>query len=77
MKDNCTLWFEGNWGHCCEAHDFHYSAMSTISRYEADKHLYKCVKQKSRPIAILMFIGVRLFGYNNYDKGLQYDTKSI
>jgi len=69
VKDYCTAWFEGNWGHCCQAHDFHYSTMSTVSRFQADKYLYQCVKQKSKPIAILMFLGVRVLGWYRFDRG--------
>jgi len=69
-KDHCTASPEGNWGHCCEAHDFHYSKMSTVTRLQADIYLYECIKQRSIIVATIYFIGVRLFGWTKYDKGL-------
>lgn len=63
--DGCTCWFDGNWKHCCDFHDRRY-ANQRLTRYQADKLLYRCVAKKSKPMALIMFIGVRLFGWIRY-----------
>ena len=65
-KDYCTLWFEGNWKVCCKRHDRRYKN-KRISKYQADKLLFRCVKRKANSfMAALMFIGVSLFGWYSY-----------
>ena len=67
-KDRCTLFPEGNWSECCHQHDRMYGR-KTVSRWVADKLLYKCVRKKSNiVVASIMFIGVRLFGWYFYNK---------
>ena len=67
-KDNCTLFPEGNWTDCCAMHDRRYSN-NRLSKYQADKLLFRCVKHKSSiVIAAIMFTGVTLFGHYNYWK---------
>lgn len=29
-NDGCTYWFDGDWRHCCDVHDYAY-AMDTVS----------------------------------------------
>ena len=68
MANNCTLFPEGNWTECCARHDRRYEN-KRLSKYQADKLLYRCVKRKSNiAVASIMFIGVTLFGHYNYWK---------
>lgn len=80
--DYCTLWFEGWWAHCCEAHDSDYSAQ--IGQVVADGKLLACVASSlpgavvdnpvlalgagivSGGVGLLMWAGVRLFGRRFY-----------
>jgi len=65
VVDYCTLWFEGNWKHCCMAHDWSYSLQT--GRMEADIQLLKCVAQAGHPLmGLIMFVGVCLFGWCYY-----------
>ena len=80
--DYCTLWFEGWWSHCCQAHDADYSVQ--IGQALADGQLFSCVVN-SLPAAALdnpllaagagaaslvigggMWLGVRVFGRRFY-----------
>ena len=66
----CTLWFKGTWNECCCWHDRRY-ANKRLTRYQADKLLYRCVKRKSNKImASIMFVGVRLFGWYFYHEDM-------
>lgn len=80
-SDHCTGWFEGWWSHCCEIHDSQYA--NSINRYVSDVDLLKCVTNSypevlmnspelavviSGAIAVIMFAGVRLFGWYFYKK---------
>lgn len=57
---------------CCEAHDYHYSKVSGVSRLEADTRLLLCVSSRGMPWrAIAMFIAVRAFGWLRYQKWAQ------
>ena len=61
MIDHCTLWFEGNWAHCCLRHDLAYIAGQ--DRLLADLDLFMCVMPAGGLImALIMLIGVRVFG---------------
>ena len=52
---------------CCKIHDEDYENQS--GRWEADCYFYKCLKQTTcLPIALVYFIGVRLFGWYPYWK---------
>ena len=73
MMDDCTLWFEGWWAHCCKVHDDAYSAQ--IGRAAADYDLMTCVMASaphpvlalaSAVVAGAMFLAVRLFGWRFY-----------
>lgn len=77
--DYCTMFPEGWWAHCCEAHDAAYSAQ--IGQAVADSALLQCVAGSgdglliggaSAVIAGAMWLGVRLFGrrwYRRASKG--------
>ncbi len=75
QSDWCTLWPEGWWGYCCEAHDKAYGAQ--IVRAVADRDLFQCVAHSlpawadgwggiaaavSVVVGGIMYAGVRLFG---------------
>lgn len=67
MKNYCTAFPDGEEGMCCKAHDIEYSTKGTLSRKEADKALYQCVKENGEPVkAALMYVGVRAFGWLFY-----------
>lgn len=56
------------WGQCAILHDFNYDKQK-ISRSEADKRFYKCLKKNSyKVIVMIMYIGVRLFGWYFWNK---------
>jgi hypothetical protein len=66
--DCCTLWFDGTWRECCCRHDRRY-VNKRLSRKQADKLLYRCVKRKSNAfMASVMYVGVRSFGWYFYRK---------
>ena len=60
----CTLFPNGYWGECCEAHDYAFK-YATVTRYQADEYLWYCMyeKTKSRTLAGLVFYGVRFFAW--------------
>jgi len=67
-----TCWFDSccgmDWSNCSKFHDRRYNN-KRLTRYQADKLLYRCVKRKSNTfIASLMFLGVRAFGWYFYKK---------
>lgn len=87
--DYCTLWFEGWWAHCCEAHDLGY-ALET-GKALADDALFSCVVNSLPQLATenpalaglaslaslivggTMWLGVRVFGGRFYKKPAQKD----
>lgn len=69
MADACTLWPEGWWSHCCQAHDAAYLAQS--GKLAADWSLLQCVADAaplawlepvSAAVGAIMFVGVSLGG---------------
>lgn len=70
--DYCTLFPEGWWAHCCQAHDADYLAQ--IGKLLADERLLQCVASAgdggvvSWLIGAVMFAGVGLFGRRFYRK---------
>ncbi len=77
--DNCTLYPEGTWTECCARHDRRYEN-KRLSKWQADKLLYRCVKKKSSKVnAAIMWLGVTLFGWFAYyratNKGDSYVVK--
>ena len=49
-SDGCTLWFDGNYYECCEAHDLDYwLGGSYADRLVSDAKLARCVARKGHP----------------------------
>ena len=77
MKNCCTYWFKGWWNACCCQHDKNYYK-SGLSRRESDDRLFDCVytslgdnlfgKIISFPVAVVMWVGVRLGGRSRYER---------
>lgn len=67
MSNHCTLFPDGNWADCCYSHDVAY-VRQTVSRKEADRKLLDCVKAKCKVIGVIMYAGVRLFGWYFWNK---------
>jgi len=65
--NNCTLFPDGTWSSCCARHDRRYEN-KRLTKYQADKLLYRCVAKKNKLIASVMFLGVTLFGHYWYKK---------
>lgn len=70
-QDYCTLFFEGSWSLCCQAHDKAYEMQ--IPKGQADMDLYNCVRDSSSTfgiglVAALMFVAVSLLGKRFYKK---------
>ncbi|MBL8180353.1 MAG: hypothetical protein JNL64_01945 [Blastocatellia bacterium] len=62
-SDNCTLFPDGNYCECCVEHDKDYYFGGTEKeRRASDKRLYRCVKQKNKFVAGIMYLGVRIGG---------------
>ena len=62
-SDNCTLFPDGNYCECCVEHDKDYYFGGTEKeRRASDRRLYRCVKQKNKFAAGLMYLGVRIGG---------------
>lgn len=77
MKDHCTMFPEGNWSECCARHDRRYEN-KRLTRFQADKLLFRCVKRKSSIIiAAIMFMGVRLVGWYFYDNANNPKLKKV
>ena len=58
------------WGECSKSHDRRYEN-NRLTRYQADKLLYRCINRRSNPfIASVYFIGVRAFGWVYYNKDI-------
>ena len=66
MADYCTLWPEGNWSHCCKAHDIAYELGT--GKIAADLELITCVAQQSQIMGVVMGAGVLTFGWLFYYK---------
>lgn len=64
MSDGCTLWPDGDYGHCCEAHDaVYHRTRSWRQRWRADWRLFLCVRDQGRPVtAAVMLLGVLVLG---------------
>jgi hypothetical protein len=62
--DGCSLWPDGDYRSCCEAHDRDYCRSGTSAERKAsDKRLRDCVRAKGHKyIAPLMYFGVRIGG---------------
>lgn len=55
MSDYCTLWPEGWWSACCQAHDAAYGAGT--DRMAADIDLLRCVASSVGDLALLEYLG--------------------
>lgn len=67
--DGCSMFPDGGYRLCCEAHDLAYfSGGSWTARWRADKELYRCVARtkgfQHKIIAPVMWLGVRVGGLN-------------
>jgi len=63
-SDGCSMFPDGEWKHCCFAHDATYWVGGTqVERYEADLLIKKCIAQSGHPvIARIMYRGIRVGG---------------
>jgi hypothetical protein len=60
-KDYCTLWPDGVWSHCCQAHDRAYAI--GVNKLDADVALAQCVAATGNDdMGIIMLLGVLIFG---------------
>ncbi len=67
LSDGCTGFPDMAHRACCVVHDIAY--IEGMPRLDADLQLYTCVTSASGLlIALIMFIGVRLFGWAFYNK---------
>jgi hypothetical protein len=64
VGNGCTLWPDGNYRSCCEAHDRDYYRGGTgAERRASDKRLRDCVRGKGHKyLAPLVYLGVRIGG---------------
>lgn len=68
LGDGCTLWLDGAWRHCCDAHDLAYAQLA--DKGVADWALFLCVAETGNPfMAFLMLVGVAIFGWWWYLRG--------
>ena len=63
-SDGCTLFSDGNYRECCEAHDRDYYRGGTkAERNAADMRLRQCVRAKGHKyLSTMMYLGVRIGG---------------
>jgi hypothetical protein len=66
-SDWCSFWPDHwityDYSACCEQHDKDYED-DTVSRWDADVALMQCVCKQCKPVmAVIMFLGVRCFGW--------------
>lgn len=66
-SDGCSMFPDGNYRHCCVAHDKDYYFGGTEKeRAASDLRLYKCVKAQkgwyNKLVAPMMWVGVRVGG---------------
>lgn len=62
-SDGCTLFPDCNYRECCVEHDKDYYFGGTEKeRRASDRRLYRCVKEKNKFAAGLMYLGVRVGG---------------
>jgi hypothetical protein len=69
LSEPCTFW-PNHWGKhdlspCCRAHDYHYSMILDLTKWQADEYLWYCVRERTGLVwlANLMFWGVYIFGW--------------
>lgn len=61
MSDGCTLWFDGAWRHCCEAHDLAYETNAVTLQSHVE--LGQCVAQTDGGLlmGVVMMIATTLW----------------
>ena len=77
VSDGCTGAPDLDFGHdCCREHDHDYK-LGMISRWEADKKLYRCIRAKGYVVLPLIYwLAVRIFGRGFY-YGEHYGTDDL
>ena len=69
----CTGWFDRgagcDWGFACKRHDKLYATTrgAKLTRYQADLILARGVWRVCKPMAVVMFVGIRLTGWRLWD----------
>lgn len=69
--DYCTLWPDLSWAECCWRHDLAYSLGA--DKLQADWALFQCVAPHDPISAVLMLLGVTLFGWIFYRRARRAD----
>ena len=60
--DGCTMWFDGVWRACCDAHDFAYTYGA--NKILADLDLATCVAKTGHgAMGLVMLAGVTIGGW--------------
>ena len=63
-SDGCTLFLDGNWGHCCLEHDLRYWLGGDITEQKAsDVKLKNCVEKAAGPVAGNLIYGAVRVGH--------------
>lgn len=77
-SDGCTMWLDGPWHDCCVKHDLkYYEGGTERSRMKADIDMLRCAAKTGHPyMAIIMFIGVRLFGSKYWPTRMRWGRKN-
>lgn len=69
ISDGCTLSPDFNFTECCEKHDYFYKRPKKISRWKADKLLFRCIRGKFGWIMAGMYwVPVRCVGWMMWQK---------
>lgn len=65
VGDGCTLWIDGVWRACCDAHDLAYAKVAVpLDKIIADLDLARCVAGTGHGVvALVMLAGVTVFGW--------------
>lgn len=65
-SDGCTMFLDGNWGHCCFEHDLRYWVGGDIAEQKAsDVKLKYCVEKAAGPLAAnIIYAAVRVGHYS-------------
>lgn len=62
-NDGCTAAPDAWWKECCAEHDFYYGNDVGVSRAEADRQLFECMKSKKAVVSpYVYYAAVRLIG---------------
>lgn len=69
IAEPCTLFpnkiGEHDLSPCCREHDYHYSMILDLTKYQADEYLWYCVRECTGLVwlANMMFWGLTIFGW--------------